>query len=424
VLCRAVVLLALVRTVAPGDPLMAVEELAPHGVKESDAAIVTDRLRTELLQSAKVRVLERSAMDKILKEQSLESSGACEPTECAVQTGRLLSVDRLVVGAVGKIGETYTLGVRMLDVTTGEVLFAANRDCQGQVECLLTDAIPSLGEKLATAAVESSRRSVVRRGSGDLFVVTERPDAVLTLDGRTVQGHSPFTLEKVKSGEHVLVARAGGSVGTRVVDLEPEELVKVRIDMARGSGKMRIFSDPPGAQVFMDAARFCGTTPLRLDDVPTGSHPFTFRLPGYFAQTKEVEVGLGQKVDLRETLRPASVLHLWSRRDGLEVSLLGEKDTIALTLKGNGLGRSQASAQLVPGSWTLLVRAPGIDRPVRKYDLEAGKEISDTLDPSGSPYWTKADEMPLPRDSVAKPRLDDPDYPKPKAPARKKWLWW
>ena len=42
------------------SPLLAVSELSPRGVSNSDARIIADRLRAEILNTGKVRVLERS----------------------------------------------------------------------------------------------------------------------------------------------------------------------------------------------------------------------------------------------------------------------------------------------------------------------------------------------------------------------------
>ena len=44
----------------------------------------------------------------MLKEQGFQQSG-CVSSECAVEAGKLLGVDQIVTGSIGKIGSYYTV---------------------------------------------------------------------------------------------------------------------------------------------------------------------------------------------------------------------------------------------------------------------------------------------------------------------------
>jgi TolB-like protein len=128
--------------------MVAVTALQARGVAESDAAVFTETLADVLLRSGKVRVMERSQMDKILAEQGFQQAGACDTAECAVQMGRLLGIERIVVGSVGKVGETYSLSVRMVDVGTGEVLSSSRRNHRGAIDDVLDRVVPEVGREL------------------------------------------------------------------------------------------------------------------------------------------------------------------------------------------------------------------------------------------------------------------------------------
>jgi len=47
-------------------------------------------------------VMERSEMALVLQEQSFQQSGVCDQSSCALEIGKILSVDRMVVGSVGQ----------------------------------------------------------------------------------------------------------------------------------------------------------------------------------------------------------------------------------------------------------------------------------------------------------------------------------
>lgn len=126
----------------------AVLDLQARGVKKEDAQVLTDRFRVELFLGKGYRLLEREKMAEILKEQAFQKSGACEQSECAVEVGRLLGVNRMVIGSVSHIGETWTVMARVIDVGTGEIVQTAVLDRKGPIDELLQPGMQELAEKL------------------------------------------------------------------------------------------------------------------------------------------------------------------------------------------------------------------------------------------------------------------------------------
>jgi len=127
---------------SPKLPTVAVMPLQAKGVSVTDADVITDAIATQLQQTGTQRVLERAQMDQILKEQGFQQSGICEGGECAVQMGKILSVDRILVGSVGLVGRTYTLNLRMVAVGTGEVFRSDMKSVRGTIDDVLTTLVP------------------------------------------------------------------------------------------------------------------------------------------------------------------------------------------------------------------------------------------------------------------------------------------
>jgi len=84
---------------------------------------VAENLRTALLQTGQFRVIERSALQKVLEEQKLQVTGLISP-ESAVKLGKLVGARLIVVGSVVKFANTYTLNVRFIDAETGVAIRA------------------------------------------------------------------------------------------------------------------------------------------------------------------------------------------------------------------------------------------------------------------------------------------------------------
>jgi len=79
-----------------------------HWWRNGGASAAQDVFITELVQSGRFRVIERSRLDALLQEKNLALSGALDAST-AVEAGRLLGVDYLLTGAITEYG-TSTAG--------------------------------------------------------------------------------------------------------------------------------------------------------------------------------------------------------------------------------------------------------------------------------------------------------------------------
>jgi hypothetical protein len=81
-------------------------------------------------------------MNEILKEQGFQMTG-CTSSECAVEAGKILNVAKMVGGSIGKIGTTYTLDLRIIDVATGKIESISTVDTPEPIDNVLQTGIPS-----------------------------------------------------------------------------------------------------------------------------------------------------------------------------------------------------------------------------------------------------------------------------------------
>jgi curli biogenesis system outer membrane secretion channel CsgG len=110
------------------------------------AAAAQDVFVTELVKSGKFRVVEREQLEELMKEKNLSLSGDVDPAS-AVKIGKLLGVNYLLTGSVTEYGAQETgahgggigrlpgfsagkknfvaaLNARLIDTSTGEVVWA------------------------------------------------------------------------------------------------------------------------------------------------------------------------------------------------------------------------------------------------------------------------------------------------------------
>jgi TolB-like protein len=128
---------------------VAVMTLRGSGVSESDAKFLTERLTIELQRAGVFEVMERDKVDEILKEQGFQQTGACDETACLVEAGRLLPVEKMIGGSVGRVGNVYAAQIRLIDLRSGKVEKTATRDYKGELEHLLTAGMRESAEELS-----------------------------------------------------------------------------------------------------------------------------------------------------------------------------------------------------------------------------------------------------------------------------------
>ena len=121
---------------AQGKETVAILDFEGRGISEMEAATLTDRLMSEMVNTDAVIMVERNQMEEILQEQGFQQSG-CTTAECAAEVGALLGVQNMVSGSFGKLGNTYTIDSKMFSVETGATIRSVAKTYKGEVDGLL-----------------------------------------------------------------------------------------------------------------------------------------------------------------------------------------------------------------------------------------------------------------------------------------------
>ncbi len=191
------------------------------GVDKDEISILTDRFNNFLVNTNVYKVLEREKMDAILKEQDFTMTDNCNSAECAVQIGQLLGMDLMIAGKIGKFGTMYTLDIRIIDVSTGEILRTKSENYKGEKEGLL-DMVEALAYTIAglTAPLKKTETTTgkmntddtddeitigtLTKSVGSLDIECEL-DGVLYIDEKEmgeVSSGTTIPVEKLTEGKH------------------------------------------------------------------------------------------------------------------------------------------------------------------------------------------------------------------------------
>lgn len=102
---------------------IAIMDFTAKDINTLEASKISELIRSEMINSGQYIVLERTQVDKILKEQGFQMTG-CTDVTCAVQVGKMLSARKILVGTVMRFGGNIAITGRVVDVEKGIAEFA------------------------------------------------------------------------------------------------------------------------------------------------------------------------------------------------------------------------------------------------------------------------------------------------------------
>ncbi len=121
----AVILLLLTAfTLNAKDNRLGIMDLvAKKPISKNDASILTDFIFDAVYKygRSEYAIISRSDRERLLKEHEFSQSDLCDSIECALEIGRYLSADYIIVGSFTKFGSNYHVSMRIVNVNTTEV---------------------------------------------------------------------------------------------------------------------------------------------------------------------------------------------------------------------------------------------------------------------------------------------------------------
>lgn len=107
-----------------------------RGIKDDENELLYNQFRGELVRTNAFVVLERTMIEDILNEQAFQQSG-CTSTECAVEAGKILNVQKMVTAIIGKIGSTWTVNISLINVESSQIEKSLNKTYRGEIDGLI-----------------------------------------------------------------------------------------------------------------------------------------------------------------------------------------------------------------------------------------------------------------------------------------------
>lgn len=250
---------------------LAVMRLKGSGISETEAETLSETLHTGISQiieeqgaklKEKYSLLERSQMDKILETYQIQD---CIDVSCAVDLGKQLAVDRIIVGSVGLVGETYVISCRIVDVGTSKVIRSVSRKLQGKIDGVI-DLIPLVGQELLTS-VKPTEQSI--KPPEQTLPDASKTDAQLKMNisDKAIFDLTGIKLVSIPEGSFLLGSNEGNNdekpihtVTLSAFSMSATEITRGQYKAVMGSNPSQFTKDdnlPENRVSWVDAIKFC-----------------------------------------------------------------------------------------------------------------------------------------------------------------------
>ncbi|MBN2602126.1 MAG: PEGA domain-containing protein, partial [Candidatus Marinimicrobia bacterium] len=302
-----------------GSETLVVMDFANENVSASDARIVTDRVRTALVDYNLFDVVEREKFDEILKEQGQQLSD-CFSDECAIELGKMAGAKYMVAGRVSKSGSGFYLSARIIDVGSTKMMAKKDMILRSSDVLEILETAPNLVNDLMQQfttkkglALGSGSVMMGQSKLGKVKLILSESNVQLIIDGES-RGYIPRNEIPIQLSEgiHTITITKEGfrqwsetinvisnSITERTIKLEQiGESVQTKLDWSF----LTIRTEPENATVIIDGIEY-GQTYFD-GKVNPGKHTLLLSRPLYYDLIKEIELTPGEMLNLTETLHP------------------------------------------------------------------------------------------------------------------------
>lgn len=208
---------------------IAILELEGKNVPQTEASILSDKLRVELYKTNKFKIIERAQMDEVLAEQGFQQTG-CFSNECIVEVGRLIGVEQVIAGSIGKVGDIYFISIRLISVTEGTIINNVEEMIEGSINEVLKTGMTNIAYKLI--ADEPDAPTPVTTGAVSISTIPSK--ARITFDGKDISQKTPALIDNLSEGSYpVHISLRGYLKVQRVVEVKAGETTDLKIQLQK-----------------------------------------------------------------------------------------------------------------------------------------------------------------------------------------------
>ncbi|MDC7126765.1 MAG: PEGA domain-containing protein [Spirochaetales bacterium] len=308
---------------------VAVLPFSAVGVSESEAKVLTSLFETALVKTGVYQIIEQNQMKNILEAQAYSLSG-CTDDACAVEVGKLLSAELIIIGELSNVGERYIANAKIINVESGSNV-NADSVSEKSLSDMTDNGINLLAYKLAGLTYSEGSSQVIADAFGEIFIETIPNDAEIFVNGM-LKGKSPLVISKVPLGTNQITAKKGNLSGETAIKLTSSDLKEIKLLLSVKKGRLFIKCPEKNMEVFIDGKSLGKLSSGLFKDIDSGEHILSLQGPDSVWENK-ITIEDSKTLTVEAYPSPFGNLHYILGQDAEGVLL---QDNIEIPLSGTG----------------------------------------------------------------------------------------
>ncbi len=229
------------------NPRVAVVPFNAIGVSANEALVITGLFETALVKTESFNVIEQNQIAAILDAQAYTLTGCTDET-CAIEMGKLLAAEQIIIGDLSAIGGKVILNVKIIDVAEGRNIKADKVDAQGMGD--MTAAVELLAFKLAGLTLVTGAKVEIATDFIELLIETEPTGADILING-IPKGISPNLISRIPLGNISVEARKDNFYAVKNIEVN-KNTSRLFLSLEEQFGKLFLKSSETNINVFLD----------------------------------------------------------------------------------------------------------------------------------------------------------------------------
>lgn len=128
------------------EPEVAVLDIRGQGVAPELLPTLTEVLTAEIHDTGRYQVVSGSDIEAMLGFERQKDMVGCTEVACLAEIGGALGVERIVASQIGKVGSTYVVNIKLINIRTASPEDRAYKTVKGEVDALIQVIRASVSE--------------------------------------------------------------------------------------------------------------------------------------------------------------------------------------------------------------------------------------------------------------------------------------
>jgi hypothetical protein len=131
-------------------PKLAVLDVSASGIEPSFVPLLTEVLTVEVDNLGRYQVMSGSDVRALIGFEKQRDLLGCTEASCLAEIGGALGVDAILVGNIGRLGATYVVNIKLIDIRKAATLGRVYESVQGEIDVLLATIRTSVHKLFAS----------------------------------------------------------------------------------------------------------------------------------------------------------------------------------------------------------------------------------------------------------------------------------